>query len=387
MITYQLTYSFELSHPAIFSNREGDPNLVQSEGYIPGSAVWGALAQLLIRKENLSTPHVNPDFMRWFLHGELIFLNAYPCLTGLPSDLPVRLLPAPISLRQEKTNQSKYYDLAARYIKNQPELNENEQLERLKGFVAFADNVLYSDNSNDDDRTETVKTVKTRYHYHTWRDNRLAGRALKGANNGAVFVYEAFEPGQRFEGRILGPKAELEKFYQQLKWEDEPPMLRLGRSRATQYGGSVRLELLGLEKFKREIAGSESITTDEGHLVLTLTSHLLLREQQTGYVASPFFKEQFPTERLAKLLKLSSGELELEKYYVRHLTLGNYSSVWRLPRLQWSALEAGSTFIFKVPTSQHLNLVRAERSGLGLRKGEGFGRFVLNWHGHSESLG
>ena len=55
---------------------------------------------------------------------------------------------------------------------------------------------------------------------------------------------EYLTPGQTFVGCILGEEADLTSFMADLQWgADTPLQIRVGRSRATQYGGDARLSV------------------------------------------------------------------------------------------------------------------------------------------------
>jgi len=373
---YQLNYTLRLSEQAVFSQLGGDPNIVQSEGYVPGSAVWGALAGRLIQKLNLGkTAHENELFRRWFLRSGLRCLNAYPT----DEEEKIRLLPVPLSIRKEKGNEDSIHDLAA-YLTKETSLPD-ETLKTIEGFGKISGEKLYTANS------------QTRYNYHTTRVSRVKGRAAK--NEGAVFVYEALEAGQLFKGLILGEQADLAELLKILGWAEAKPLeLRLGRSRATQYGGATCLKLLSEspEPFSREI----TINNDdfsENFLVLTLTSSLLL-PNESGYPLQLIENADnealiFPVEPIAKALGLDAAGLSLKYSFARREIIGGYSAVWGLPRPQWPAFKAGSVFVFELAHPQLLGedkLTEVEAISLGLRTGEGYGRFVLNWHGATKTL-
>ena len=370
--TYQISYSCKLDSQVVFSNTDGDPNLVQSEGYIPGGAIWGALAYQVINKAGLQSEvaHHNSLFARWFLRGGLRCLNSYPRLDILPFDKqPIRTLPVPLSLYKKKgeTKVTEYYDLIS--FDTEPV----EQLKRVAGFTSLRNGEIYR------------STTHTHYNYHTSRKNRSKGRATKG-EDGAVFVYEALEAGQDFEGLILGTAEDLQELCHLLDWTVGQPLhLRLGRSRATQYGGNTQLKLLTNkpQEFQREINDTSDQPNDK--LVVTLTAPLLAQDQ-SGYPAT-----QFPTATLTNLLGLPPEHLKLDQTLAQRTIIGGYSGIWKLPRPQWPAFAAGSVFVFCLEDVELEDLSdelfrSAEAFSLGLRTGEGFGRFVLNWHGNQSNL-
>lgn len=375
-MTYQLSYRLELREQAVFSQLGGDPNSVTSEGYVPGSAIWGGLAGLVIHKLKLGQlAHQNELFQGWFLREGLRCLNAYPLD---PQNEDQRLLPAPLSIQKEKSNPARLHDLAAYYLAE--EATPDETLKRLEGFsrITGAGETLVLANS------------RTTFNYHTTRANRLKGRAAK--TEGAVFVYEALEGDQTFSGLILGEAADLTELQKTLGWQPGQPLtLRLGRSRATQYGGSIELVLLsaGPEEFISEVPNPLQAELEPDSLVVTLTSHLLLRAEN-GYPApllagEDFSPLAFPNAQLAAALGLDRSALVLRQSYAERGLVSGYSAVWGLPRPQWPAFKAGSVFVFEIRSEQP-DLTAAPAASLGCRAGEGYGRFVLNWHGQKKNL-
>jgi hypothetical protein len=75
----------------------------------------------------------------------------------------------------------------------------------------------------------------------------------------------------------------------------------------------------------------------------------------------------------------------LKQSYAERALVSGYSAVWGLPRPQWPAFKAGSVFVFEI-TSGQPDLTAAPAVSLGCRAGEGYGRFVLNWHGNEKEL-
>lgn len=363
---YELSYSFTLDNEAVFSASSGDPNLVESEDYVTGSAIRGGLAAAVMAQRGLgvSDAHRDPFFYRWFIQAGLSCLNAYPVDPENPSQ---RLLPVPLSVQSLKTDPASLLDLAASYTGlSQDDWRPATSTKQVEGFAYPQGPVWY------------LAEARTRYNYHTSRPNRLKGRADEG--EGGVFIYEALEAGQVFAGKILGQKADLEKLCQVLGWNSQNQLfLRLGKSRSTQYGGAVRLLLtneVGPTPFEREADDFSDYAMAPGplpgYLVVTLLSPLIYRSP-VGY-----FLPDFPVSELAGRLGIS---LEYLKSFTKQVLTGAYSTVWQLPRPQQPALAAGSVFVFRTPPGaalDHEKLRQVEAVSLGERTGEGFGRFILS---------
>lgn len=390
---HQLRYTLTLQQPAVLSTLAGNPNLVQSEGFIPGSALWGAAAAACIRSSSgrlsAGNAHLDPDFRRWFVAGDLRFLNAY---VGRDVE-PGRLLPVPLSIQQEK-NGNLLYDLSrADHLASAT--RQGIALRGVEGFCRLEGTLLL--------RSEPRRQL--RYHHH--RPDRLKGRPT--GDDGAIFVYQSLEAGQVFHGRILGSTADLRALLQATGWDAGEARVELGRSRTAGYGGEALLRFVtatgggetddgGIpggeeaegspapvapEAFFREVAGAAASPANDdllphgGLLTLTLLSACVGRDGGGRPAA------ELPLDELTAVLAVSGLRLEaVERAYVRPVWLGGYSGVWKLPRPQCPALAPGSVFVLKVngdPGARH-SLRAFEQHSLGERTGEGFGRFVLQWH-------
>jgi len=371
---YQFDYRLELKGEAVFRSNDGDPNLVGSEGFIPGSTVWGALGESAIQRRKLT--YESDMFRELFLEGGLRCLNGYPIKKELNENTDeveeFRLLPCPLSLRRKKPEAGQevtdLFDFAAY---GEAELKnsglEEQSLQDLKGeFVYLQNQQVYQGQ------------VRRRYNYHTTRkDNRRAGRATQ--EDGQVFVYQALQPGQTFLGRLLVEESYL-TIFREIFGEGEM-RLALGRSRATQYGGNASLTLGAARKYEREVNGAN---TDKGitRLVVTLLSPLLARS------SSGFNTLAFPLKALALAInRKEPPRLNLKAGYARPVVVGGYSAAWRMPGPQWVGLAAGSVFIIESNSAVSMSdFSQIEAYGLGWRTGEGFGRFALNWHGSAKEL-
>jgi hypothetical protein len=387
--THLLRYRLTLNAPAVMPVADGDPNTIVTRRDIPGSILWGCAAWHYLRQPG-HTPH-DTAFRQAFLDGELRFLSALP---ESLDDEQQRLVPAPHSIRQSKHTQ----DLVD-FVENiNPDKEDPLTLKRITG--RYTRITLGS--------VETQR-VKTQLNYHHARaTDRRAGRAL-GAEvpeGGAFFVYEALESGQRFQGAVLG---QSEWLFMLKTWLQGVEYLSIGRSRSAQYGGEALLEWLddapvalsatdgewvGFRASEEDVIYDEENTAFEEEasslppterLVITTLSPLLAVNTK-GHPEA-----RFPQEELAAALGVDAGDLQLIQSYTRTEQIGGFIAHLRLPRQQWSAIAPGSVFVFDVSKTQnHItsdNLRQLEYNGLGLRKGEGYGRLAVNRHGHLRLTG
>ena len=353
---YVLPYQLTLNEPVVIPAAEGDPNTVVTRQDIPGNRLWGIAAWKYLQQPDHTAK--DPDFRNLFLDGGFRFLTAYPEV--LDGGLQRRLIPIPHSIRKFKENE-KLVDLA----KQLGEDEKKKPKKRLERRYARLD-------------TGTLKThaVRTEINYHHAQSkDRSKGRALD--NDGAIFKYEAIQSNQVFQGAVLGSKPYLEKLQE---WLPNKTPIRIGRSRSAQYS-EAKLEWIN-DPFKKlsdvtEWNSFRSSRQDHAdlsdHLIITTLSPLLSINDK-GHPAACF-----PICELAEILGL---KLELSRSYTRTELISGYQTHLRLPRQQWPAIAAGSVFIFDIPQDSDKEclkkrLLKLEQDGLGLRKGEGYGRVAI----------
>ncbi len=364
--THLLRYRLTLTAPVVIPATEGDSNTVVTRQDIPGSNVWGAAAW-----HYLHQPNHTPDdqaFRNVFLEGKLRFLTAYP----EAHDSIQRLLPIPHSIRQFKDSRMlTLVDL----VEAQDEDSKKRPKKRLERRYAKLDKGVVE--------SQSVRTERNYHHARVSKDRRI-GRAL-GADvsaGGAFFQYEAIQTGETFQGVVLGSESDLKDLQ---KWLKGTNLIRLGRSRSAQYGEAAfewvdakgPQQLKGCVEWDGFIGQLGHSVPNLGNCLIVTTLSQLLVVNDNGHPDSCF-----PKQELAKLLSLNADDLKLLRSYTRTELVGGYNAHLRLPRQQWPAIAAGSVFVFELKQElkeiDKKRLVELEYDGLGLRKGEGYGRIAIN---------
>ena len=359
--THLLRYRLRLTAPAVIPMADGDPNTVMTRQDVPGSHVWGAAAW-----HYLSQPNHTPEdeaFRHAFLDGSLRFLTAYPEADDPEAfnEIPQRMIPIPHSIRKFKKNEE-----LVDFVEGSPEGEPIKRLDRRYARIS--------------QRSLKTRAVKTELNYHHARANdRRIGRALGAevSNGGALFTYEAIEAGQSFQGAVLGSEDDLKNLQTYL----QGGQIRIGRSRSAQYGEAefewlddARQELNGLVEWDGFV--EQQAPNPGNRVIITLLSPLLTVNDYGHPEAC------FPESELAEALGLETSELKLCSSYTRTEMIGGYNAHLRLPRQQWPAIAPGSVFVFKTENDlDQERLLQLEHDGLGLRKGEGFGRIAVNRQG------
>ena len=397
--THLLRYRLKVTGPVVIPVADGDPNSVITRQDIPGSHLWGAAAWHYLRQPN-HTP-ADEAFCHLFLDGGLRFLTAYPEARAPDKldELPQRLIPIPHSIRKFKEKET-LVDFTEPLDDDQ-EKDPKKRLSHRYGMICSS--FL---------GTQGVK-VERNYH-HARAGDRRKGRALE--NDGNLFTYEAIQADQSFQGIVLGSKDDLEKLQEWLKGVDS---IGVGTSRSAQYGEAafewiddvkelgkrvewdsfmvkqmpiVQIDLEeeddGWDKDEEENEDGweefvekqtyDSFNLDKQLIITTLSP--LLAVNDYGHPEA-----RFPVHELADILDLKACQLTLSHSYTRPEVIGGWHTHLRLPRQQWPAITAGSVFIFNISAvQQHItenHLLQLEHNGLGLRKGEGYGRVAVNRHG------
>ncbi len=318
---------------------------------IPGGFLLGAIAARYLSIQGNSAS--SPDFSRIFLSGETIWCNLYP---APKEDSSGRYGPAPLSVRKVK-NTEDYIDLAGEDVSSE---------KRHKGvgeaFLAPGGKGSYYGHR---------PRMSVQYH-HRRAEDPAYGRALNPeadipGDKGAFFQFQVLEGEQCFKGSIVGSFEDLKTVESLL-----PPdrVLRLGKSRAAQYG---KCDVSFSSPRPLQCEGNEEWEDNETLLFLLLSDAILLNE-----CGHPEPNCLLMANEVARILGVSADSIvpDEERIFIRKRSVGGCLGVWNLPRIQYPALAAGSVVALKNESGQTLDMKKLNRSGVGLRNADGFGRLA-----------
>jgi len=324
----KLSYIIKTLSPVLITQNVGDTNTVNTNEYIKGRAVLGIFASNFIKKNNLNNQaHLNDKFCRWFLDGNLRFSNAYIKKNGRVH------FPAPLSI-QEKKNGKEVFDL----LFDNP---KDKQTKSPGGFICIEDNMIKK------------TSVKKSLNFHHARDPETGT-----TKEGQIFNYEAIDWNQIFEGNISGRKEDLEEFIDFFGTEFTT---YTGRSKMSQYG-KILIQIS--DKTTEFDFGPDNLQIDDNTISMTLLSDLII-----------YNDEGFSTTDV-DVLESQTG-FKIEKAFIKTGEIENFVSIWGLRRPSEVCFLGGSTFLLKVSESDKTELIRLQKTGIGERRYEGYGRVLF----------
>lgn len=348
--TGSMTIDLETLSSILVSKEVG--RMGSSEQYIAGSFILGALAGEYLRS---SSP--DPvEFRNLFLSGRVVFEPLYP----KPKYSKKRYRPMPASIRRQ-INSGTLVDLA--FMDDMPEDQLKQGPGGFTSSLSQASGLVFHHSPS-----------MTAEHHHRRPDDRSYGRALSGesqqaaavSDTGEFFQFEVLQSDQSFSGRILGPRDYLERIKKLMPFDG---ILRIGKSRVGQYG-KCRLTIGAVEAIVQSPA---FFLEPYGETVLRLASDTILLNKYGHPVPDP--------RLLVDAIAVRSGNdpdsLEIVSAFTECRFVGGYLGVWRLPRIQYPALAAGSSIRIINRSERRIDLNSIGYQGFGLRTEDGFGR--IEW--------
>jgi len=348
-----IPFRLEILSPIILTTLSGDENTVATDKYISGTSLLGALASSYIQEKNLqANAHTDIDFYDWFLSGKINFQNIYP--KGKDENTDKYLYqPTPLFLQHDKKDEVNYDNVFT-----------NGSLE--KNYKSFEGLSIIKK----DEREIHFASLKTKYNFHHERNYKTGI-----SKEGKIFTYESLEKGYVFLGNFVGEEKDLSSF---LSWLKSERILYIGRSKNSQYG-KVKISI------NNETPSQDNAIEIEENFILSFTSDLILQNENG-----------FPTTDIAKLMHYFNGcELvESESFspsIVKTKPINGFHGAWKLRKNTDISIQAGSSFYLKISDlSQKEEILKKilslQKSGIGARTQEGFGRFEIYTDSDSISI-
>lgn len=343
LLTIKLLQPLLLAYPTA-----GEENSAVSLDYIPGSTLRGALIERFLQHNPESDLLSDALAKRLFFSNEVLYLNAY-----LADSKGLRSLPTPFSWAVEKGSEddssASIVDLAQ---ENTASLSDPKSLKNTFCWVE----VDYEDQFD-----VNVIAIVSKVQHQPQLHNASQKRFIKREEDSTLFRYDALAVGQRFSAAILCADATLASELCSLLSLQE---LCLGRSRSAGYG---RVAIEQVTEPTSWVEYTLTPTSTDQWITLTLLSDAILRHPQTG---------DYTTD-LQTALELAQNA---EKAFVASDMAGGFNRTWGMPLTQSPTLQAGSVWVFKHHAELFSKLIAWEKTGIGERRNEGFGRIAVNWH-------
>jgi CRISPR-associated protein Csx10 len=374
-----VTFLLHTQQPILATSLQGDPNSDVSYPYIPGSMIRGVLIGRYLNhlKKHYGLRETDdildiqrfPDVTRLFFDDEKNrYLNAYPADTNRK-----RALPVPYSWYKDKGGE--FSEIKDEDVYDFSKILIDEREENLSPKLLKEDFCTVKDND------VLLYRVKRRINIHNQRD-RKKGRGTEA--NGAIFSYDAIDAKQTFHAVVLCDSEEDKKIIESLLKPEElkpeelkPEDVWLGGSQSAGYGHTI-IELIKLEAndsdwYEVGIPLNKRIERNED-LTITLLSDTIVRNDFGQVVADSEILRQLLSDSLNVELEFQEGGI-----YASSLIVGGFNRKWGLPLPQTPAFAAGSVFVFNKIDLDLQRIKTLEEQGIGERRVDGFGRFVVNW--------
>ncbi|RLC16532.1 MAG: hypothetical protein DRI57_11065, partial [Deltaproteobacteria bacterium] len=200
-----------------------------------------------------------------------------------------------------------------------------------------------------------LKNIETLINFHHARDRKTGV-----SKEGHIFNYEAVSPNQTFSGEILGSETDLQNLANACEKKEWTSYI--GRSRNAQYG-KIRFGFMDETPIPCQ---EPEIEWDEEEISLTFLSNTII-----------YNDSGFSTTDVGVLENLLS--VEITKTFIRKSEVENFVSVWRLKKPSETCFLAGSAFLLDISESDKTRLLEFQKTGIGERTHEGFGRCRFGW--------
>jgi CRISPR-associated protein Csx10 len=402
-----LTITITAQSPLSFSQRKPGGIFQESLGYVPGTALRGAVAlPLLHGQHDMGEGHPDDcDFCQRFVNKEtaLLFTNAYPAKQAgeQPRVLPATAVSckAHSGFRGSGQAHGVFDTLLDRYccealapagLVYAPTCPKCQgRVERFSGFYAECNG-----QGNSDRRTRRVsQRLLTRVAI-----NRRRGVAEEGMLYSPWVMNEAVEPdGPRtdrrdwlpatFVGRVVGADSDVRQALEQV----------------TAVGGTVSQ---GLNQVKVEVGQASLETADDVERRITAFNRELAKVwagyrslqgkieegdgQKPGELSGDFFALTLQSDSIfclpdgrplmappGALLDLDSP-IELVRSEAATFYGGGWNAAWGLPKPVELRVHMGAVYLFHalngLTTDDYQALARCQVVGIGQRRAEGFGQ-------------
>lgn len=379
-------YRLTLNAPLVLTDNSGDPNSANTSITISGSTIRGAVASAIL-KSNFDKDTEEKYLNDYILSDSISFLPAYPEIKGM------RGYPLPSSLKKEKHNNENLKNLFAytwvidkKNIQDEDDECDEDDGEDRNWPDSQLKNCFELINLGDSNLKSFTPETEGKFHNQIDSNKGRAWTNEKEESLGAIFSYESIKEGQSFRGviKITGQTDDEISNKRKKIFELLPNKNRifLGKSKIAGYGGNAELEWLDQEGKTREISKYRGLyeikngSVQENEIFyLYLTSPYIGRDSKTGCV-DPYAI----FDDIRNLFGENNIEICENNARICSSTkqIGGFNKKWQCEFPQVASLDAGSIISLKAKKLiSKDDILEKEQKGLGIRKNEGFGSFLL----------
>lgn len=344
--------------PVIIAEKPEAGNVYQGQIIIPGSTLRGAFAEL-VRPNDLDDASYE-RFKKLFILGGLKFSHLNPLDVKDGIGIPVAKLP--LGLQQVEDSQDTFTSVF-------------QKLSEQKAFSSWG----YLQ-----ERFQKV-SYNTNSHPHVRIDPDL-----KRASDGDLYTYEAIPAGRYYTGELYLSDDDWRSIGELLRVNiNEPFELRIGKGRNRSYG-QVKVVILPMSEDEPPAWIHAPLekrleTTPVHELYITLATDTIVQDPW-GRFYGRFESDWLAHELQMPDVQIMAADEERPAQVVRTKLIESFDARSGLPRWRDKALIAGSTAHLVFANGKRPDpdiLKQLENEGIGLRRGEGFGRVIFNHPAHT----
>lgn len=332
MIKY-LLYDVEACENLKFSSTSSQLNSEDTMEYIPGTAIRGAYIYKYIQNKKITDINQG-EHREKLLNGKIKFLNAYPKFGEY------RSIPFPNAYFAPKEQLKSSMGQIPLTLGLDVKLDPGYEKARESEFVGY-----------DEDKYFKLRIPKT--------SNLHLNKAEK-----ILFRYESIRAGQVFEGII---KVEDDKYLDEIIELFQNTIVYLGGSKGSGYG-KCKLKNLRVVESNPEYNNLKGNFQQDIYLIAM--SDIIFRNELGEY--KTFVDGNYICERLnLNDVKLLDSAIEIKN-------VTNFNNKWNCHTPNIKAIKAGSVFKYEISGDVDMDLVLEFMDrGIGERKLDGFGRFII----------
>lgn len=333
-----IQYTLTNKSPLMLSSSKDDV----SETYISGQVMLGALAGVYLKSKGLSEP--DDTFNAIFLSGDTIFSNLYITSQKAGNDY----VPAPLFInRLKKTKQYVCVVKDKDTVATEYDPQNGNQPKKLTGKYIYC-------NQN---KIRVLEPKTDIVYHHSKKETYDLGRMGDDKSQGILYANEVLESDQMFSGSITV----TEKYAELIEKLLNSSMLRLGKSKSSQYGHCI----CDVAE-KKEVFSRKAYNLKEGEKVYLVFASDVIISGYFGYTTDLVEVEKYISDKTGLIIPQNA------KVYVTNKVVTGYNAKINLKKAAIPAIAAGSAFECKALESRQYNI-----DYLGSFISEGYGKVYL----------